>query len=217
MLIARFIHFEFPAKFSVPKDKDVPKFRERIPLLPVLIHQSNEMDALRCFAITIILIAPLVAAAPAEVPEVKEFHEAITNEDDPTGVINEEVSVEELNVTSDAVKDQPGNGDIHEIGNAENAEMNLAAVSFVIMILAAGVMILGALCLACSCKEVKERMARRKKKTVGDCGLVGISVVDDEADNSTQSPTPNEMDKSVNRSTVYQKIEYVPQEKSYFF
>ena len=60
-------------------------------------------------------------------------------------------------------------------------------------------------------------MARRKKKTVGDCGLVGISVVDDEADNSTQSPTPNEMDKSVNRSTVYQKIEYVPQEKSYFF
>ena len=202
----------------MPKDKNVTKFRERIPLLPVLIHQSNEMDALRCFANAIILIAPLVAAAPADVPEVKEFHEAITNEDDPTGVINEGVSVEELNVTSDAVKDQPGNGDIYEIGNAENAEMNLAAVSFVIMILAAGVMILGALCLACSCKEVKERMARRKKKTVGDCELVGVSVVDaNEADNSTQSPPPRDMDRSECKSTVYQKIEYVPQEKSYFF
>ena len=177
------------------------------------------MDALRCFAIAIILIAPLVAAAPAEVPEVKEFHEAITNEDDPTGVINEGVSVEELNVTSDAVKDQPGNGYIYEIGNAENAEMNLAAVSFVIMILAAGVMILGALCLACSCKEVKERMARRKKKTVvGDCELVEVSVTNaNEADNSTQSPPPHDMDKSECKSTVYQKIEYVPQEKSYLF
>ena len=128
------------------------------------------------------------------------------------------MKVEKMNVTSDAVKDQPGNSDIYEVGNATNAEMNLAAVSFVIMILAAGVMILGALCLACSCKEVKERMARRKKKTVGDCELVEISVTNaNEADNSTQSPPPHDMDKSECKSTVYQKIEYVPQEKSYFF
>ena len=160
---------------------------------------------------------------PAEVPEVKEFHEAITNEDDPTGVINEGVSVEELNVTSDTVKGQPEDGDIHEIGNAgnaENAEMNLAATSYVyvILLLAAGVMILGALCMAACWKKVRERMARRKKRTVGDCELVEISVVDaNEAENSAQSPPPHDMDKSEYRSTVYQKTEYVPQEKSYFF
>ena len=174
------------------------------------------MDAVRCFAIAIILLTPLVAAAPAEVPEVKEFHEAITNEDDPTGVINEGVSVEKLNVTSDTVKGQPEDGDIHEIGHAENAEMNLAAVSYVyvILLLAAGVMILGALCMAACCK----RMARRKKRTVGDCELVEISVVGvNEADNSTQSPPPHDMDKPEYRSTVYQKTEYVPKEKSYFF
>ena len=68
------------------------KFREAVLFDPVFLKPSNEMDVVaRGVAIAILLVASLAAAAPADgvPPAVQEFHDAMMNWDNGTGVVKD--------------------------------------------------------------------------------------------------------------------------------
>ena len=71
------------AVFEISRSK-LSKFRETFSLDPVFLKPSRNMDVVRVLALGLFLLAPLaVEAAPVEVPELQEFHEAMMMMKDP--------------------------------------------------------------------------------------------------------------------------------------
>ena len=169
------------------------KFRETVKSDLVFLKQSTKMDVVR-IAIAILFFAPLALAAPIEVPEVQEFHEAMMNPDNG----QERILVDELNVTSDTVKGYLGDTEdfFDEIRNGDdNQGVNFAAVKYIVLVWVVLIGLIVALCTACYCGGKKIAKEWRKK------------VRKDTVDTSDDSIT----------ATVSHTIVYIPPERSLFY
>ena len=183
---------------------------------PVILQTSKEMEV---FAV--LLLVTLAVAAPVEVPAAEEFHEAMMNSD-TTETFNPGVLdvVDELNVTSDTIMGYPDESRdfFEEIRNGDNNGVNLAAVvvPYIVLFIAVLLGATAALCMACCCvsKKIKEWKKKQNTKDVVPNVVPKDNEDDAERGNVTQSAPPS--DSSVYSINVCRKVEYVPQDRSYF-
>ena len=173
----------------------------------------------------VLLLVTLAVAAPVEVPAAEEFHEAMMNSD-TTETFNPKVLdvVDELNVTSDTIMGYPDESRdfFEEIRNGDNNGVNLAAVvvPYIVLFIAVFLGAMAALCMACCCvsKMIKEwkKKQNTKKDVVPNEDVVpkDDEYGDAEQGNVTQPAPPS--DGSVYSINVCRKVEYIPQERSYF-
>ena len=193
---------------------------------PVILKPSKEQHrftketrhAKKMMSVAILLLVPMAVAAPVEVPVAEEFHEAMMSTNNTTETFNPRGLdvVDELDVTGDTIMGYPNESKefFEEIRNGDDNGVNLAAVMmpYIVLFIALLIGVMAAVCMLC-CWAAKY-FKKWKKNTKKDIDDTEPKANDDEGVNATQGTLPSDIsDYSIN---VYRKVEYVPEDRSYF-